>query len=319
MALSSMSLSLPELAVSAINTLGQRINALTARLQPFTGTPDVRDWLDDFERYTDDVGRHTDIDRLNCLINFLDGNAKDWYRLQNIRSFGELKDKLLKRYDLSSMEKFSRRSAIFELKQAPNDTFREYAEQLMTLAREADFDDTKVILETLIYGARPAIKPYLLAANPSSIDSLLDLPVVRDEATLLPHDARTDATLEHVSNMLETLQHGIAATYDARAPRARATSLPRSRRQATSCSPSRRRHRSCSRPTHCRPSVQMHQPRQRHPGPAPMQRKNCGKCGLSKCQENTRCYAFNRRCFKCQGWHHLARCCHAKQKRRQPQ
>ena len=336
----------PELAVSALQTISQRLNGLRANIKPFTGTSDIEDWLDDFHNYAKFTGQTSEDEQFNCLVNYLEGDAKSWYRIHSgtLKDFDGLQAKLIQRFAPSPSAKFQTKIDIYNSSQESGETFIEYLERIQILARRLNVSENEV-LNIVVAGAKSDIKPYLLMKEPANIEELISLPIVRDEQLLLNNVIGSD-TVQSLYERFSTLQQRIGSlaperrdreeTKDAKQPpniscslisRRRRSCSPRAgpppgsrrppaayRRRPHSASP--RRPRACSVPARrprypsMHPAAPLPGPRDQCPPPASRQQRLCSKCGRM-CNGNTKCYARHKRCYKCRKYNHFSRCCRA--------
>ena len=66
------------------------------------------------------------------------------------------------------------------------ETFQNFALDLAEKARLFNISEDQ-LLQVILYGSCPTIRPYLLMVKPSNLKELLQLPVVKDEEHLLDH------------------------------------------------------------------------------------------------------------------------------------
>ena len=97
------------------------------RLDHFDGSQNIHDFLADFDRYIRDTKRNNNQEKLDCLIFYLSGEAKIWFRLQtdDIKdSYQLLRLATTSRFQQTDTELHSRKSALYSAKQGAAQTLK---------------------------------------------------------------------------------------------------------------------------------------------------------------------------------------------------
>ena len=165
-----------------IAKLGKRLGAMFVCLEPFDGTPNIKDFFQDFERYLKQTATTSDSDKLNSLIDHTTGEACAFYRtLTPAPNYAELKTALEDRFGLNIQEKPQIKSRFYSNEQLPGESFKMHVGRMQQMARQIEVPDSEVV-EVCINGARTELRPHLAMAAPDSVKDLLKLAVVANES-----------------------------------------------------------------------------------------------------------------------------------------
>ena len=107
-----------------------------------TSTP-AKEWLHDFDSYMSITGRRTDDEKKHLLTTLLTGEAKDWLRLQPPETHAShklIRKGLEARLSPSKEQWFSRKRALYSLRQTPGQSFAQYLTLIQQTALDTGVD-----------------------------------------------------------------------------------------------------------------------------------------------------------------------------------
>lgn len=301
------------MAVTAADLLllGRQFSALALRLDPFDGTSNVKDFLQDFDRYVVETGKSTPGDKLNCLISHLSGEARLWYRTQSDTTFATVKAGLEERFGVTTPQKHAIKTKIYGSKQQPGESFRSFVGRLQQMARNIDMGEPELV-PIVLGGARAELRAHLAMARPATIKDILKLPVVADEDLISenPQYESLNLVCQQISQLgRQVAELGRPAYTPSRRGRSQQRRGNQRRQPSRQLTPGRSQAPVTSMPQGSGPSA----------GPASQRRtasrspslSRCGKCGSSRCMGNP-CPANGRVCYKCNKPNHFARACRSR-------
>ena len=156
---------LEQATADALANLGNQFAALSIRVDPFDGSGNIQNFLDDLDRYMKEVGRTSDDEKLHSLIAHLTGDAKLWFRTLETPTWASLKGGLKERFGLTAQQKHAIKTRVFSAKQQPGETFKSYVGRLQQEARKIALDE-KELLSIALGSARPHLCLHLAMAKP---------------------------------------------------------------------------------------------------------------------------------------------------------
>ena len=194
-----------------IDQIGKWLGAINLRLDPFDGTQNVTDFLQDFKRKTKQAGITDDKDKLNTLITHTMGEARTLYRTLQDPDFDTLKSSLEQRFGISNPEKRQLKTQFYQSRQLPGVPFKSYVSRMQQTARIIAIPEKEVV-EVSISGAHPELRSHLAMAGPETVQDLFKLAMVAKESLVAEANPQFEA-LNIVSEQLQqfgqTLSSGI--------------------------------------------------------------------------------------------------------------
>ena len=317
------------------------LRSLSISLPSFDGSQLVTDWLEDFDRYSAETDRVRDASKLFDLISHFGKEAKQWFQLlpeATKKNYDQLRAAFKDRFSPTNQELLDVRGAIYTTKQLPNQKFRDFARDIQRQARAINMPEAEVV-GVCVNGARPALKPHLAMAKPTTMDELMKLPVVVsdvvEEAEPVQHLFQT------LNARFDSLESSVLQTQpqpkkEVRFRDNRSTSRSPSRHRTPSPGPRpreprrpqqwpNRRHNQYQGPRY--PPQSRQGPRYNRPPqfqrsyrpdyqyqqnqPQFQQQQSCSKCGRV-CGGNRECPAFGKSCFRCGGRNHFRHMCRSR-------
>ena len=147
-------------------------------IQPFTGqtSEDITRWLQRFQNYADfrNLSNQMRAQLLQLLCKDVAADFLDSLDDVVKNSFHELRDELIKRFELPSTLSWKRAADVWERKQAPNESVETYMAAILNLTKKAGIDDEKQVCAALINGFRPAIKQSVLQRDMSTRRAVME-------------------------------------------------------------------------------------------------------------------------------------------------
>ena len=104
---------LEQATADALATLGKQFAALSIHVDPFDGSGNIQDFLDDLDRYMKEVGRTSDDEKLHSLIAHLTGDPTLWFRTLETPTWASLKGGLKERFGLTAQQKHAIKTRVF--------------------------------------------------------------------------------------------------------------------------------------------------------------------------------------------------------------
>ena len=286
----------------AVSSLAQHMNALTARLDDYSGldTENVEDFISDFRRYCLHLGQESSAEQNIILASHLKKDAKKWFRLQCPDTENEeLLGMLLARFKPTPQSLLNRKVALYAVRQQPDQTFTQYVSTLREKARPLNVPEAELV-SICLAGSDPSLRPHLTMAGPQTFQALLALPLATDPSIIQSKDLSISAVIAEIQDLRSAV-----------AERVSFQDRPRSR----STTPDRRPsgpHAPASNPASSAGSPQFSR---REPQ---TQSSSCQRCGGESrgCAVNIQvCPAFGKICNRCSGRNHFAKFCRSKMPR----
>ena len=163
----------------------QALRTLTTTLTCFDGlTDDVDLFLEDFDRFTGNATSMSEDDKLSTLVSHLTGNAKLWYRVQTPEiknNYQNLRTALQDNYKKTDFQKLTRKSEIYQLRQNPDEPFRDFVLRVQQKAAGISIQNADIV-SICIHGALPALQPFLVIGAPATLEALISLPIVAEKS-----------------------------------------------------------------------------------------------------------------------------------------
>ena len=174
------------LTPNAIRSLTTNINALTLKLEPYTGDESgtkIQEFISDLRKYLEATGKSSECEKKQVLRMHLKGAAKVWFRsLDPDDSFETFLDSLIKRFSWTDTQLHAKRINMYRASQQPGETFLAFVTRVLDKSRGLNISQDN-LLNIFINGADCAIRPFLICKSHEieTIDDLLALPLCRDE------------------------------------------------------------------------------------------------------------------------------------------
>ena len=289
---------------NAVASLAQHMNALTARLDDFSGTEteNVTDFITDFQRYCEHLGQDTSEERKIILSSRLKKDAKKWYRLQPIdRNTDELLQSLLERFRPTPQSLLNRKVALFAVKQQPDQTFKEYVAAIREKARPLGIPEAELV-NICLAGSSPAIRAHLTMASPQTFRVLLNLPVAQDPSIVQTQEQTISAVINEIQDLKSALTKRVTF---------------HDRQRSRSTTPERRTTRMDSPAPEAPSARREHQTRDPRDPTGPASCTRCGKQQMGESQVDCinnqySCAAYEAICFVCSNRGHFAKFCRSR-------
>ena len=179
--------------------LGKYIKGISISLDSYTGLDQdksIDEFITDLQDYVDNTA--------SCPIqtcrSTLKGEAREFFRelMTNEPYISHQKDlpfteaqindfytKLRERFTLSEALKRTAYLEVFSMRQISGESFPTFVLRVQKRCRTLNVDKQHV-LSICIGGAHPSIRPFLITSNPSDIQTLLSLPISRQEHLVTP-------------------------------------------------------------------------------------------------------------------------------------
>ena len=180
----------------------------------FNGISDnITDWLDDFDLYLSLLRVTSDDEKLPLLVAFLTGTAKLWFKAlptATRSSYADLRQAMTTKFARTPFQINTQRSFIYQLRQEPGELFPDFVLRVQKAARGLNIQQSDVVAICL-QGADSRIQPYLLMAQPASIDELLSLPVVAEPTIETKLVSEDNSSVRMLSAKLDSIQDAITS------------------------------------------------------------------------------------------------------------
>ena len=180
----------------------------------FNGISDnITDWLDDFDLYLSLLRVTSDDEKLPLLVTFLTGTAKLWFKAlptATRSSYADLRQAMTTKFARTPFQINTQRSFIYKLRQEPGELFPDFVLRVQKAARGLNIQQSDVVAICL-QGADSRIQPYLLMAQPASIDELLSLPVVAEPTIETKLVSEDNSSVRMLSAKLDSIQDAITS------------------------------------------------------------------------------------------------------------
>ena len=313
------------MAKAALKMLTKQFNALTIKIDNFDGTGNIQDFLDDVDNFCKEAGKETGEEKLACLRNNLQAEAKEWYRLQPDKTWAAISVAIKDRFRKMDQQKHNIKAKLFGANQQPSETFAQFVSRVQKMARDVTVKQEELV-KICLNGARTYLRAHLQMASPApdTISAPMKLPIVAEESLqheLNPGYEALIAEIVSLNSQVVTMSTTKDHARDRSSSRGRRvtfqssrTSRSHSRDDSLSCngrsvSSSRdhghhqRRHRDYRHGQYRTPS---HSPYR--PMTTSTQVIRCGRCATF-CPGKTQCIAWGKTCYKCNKNNHFAPCC----------
>ena len=320
-----------KMAEAALKMLTKQFNALSIKLDSFDGTANIEDFLDDIDDFCKEAGKESDDEKLACLRNNLQAEAKEWYRLQPTKTWAAISVAIKDRFGKTDQQKHNIKAKLFGATQQPSETFAQFVSRVQKMARDVKVDQEELV-KICLNGARTYLRAHLQMASPApdSIAALLKLPIVADETLQREINPGYEALVAEIASLnaqVATMStdrardrsnsQGRRVTFQSsrpsRTPRShsRDDSMSRNnyRRNSRSVSSSRDRGRQQrSHMDYRREGYRIPSRSPYRPMTTSTPNMRCGRCSTF-CPGRTQCRAWGKTCYKCNKSNHFARCC----------
>ena len=210
--------------------LGKHIKGISMTLDSYKGLNQDKS-IDDFITDLQDYAHDTASCPIQTCKSKLKDEAREFFRElmttepyanhQNDLPFTEAQindfyDKLRDRFTLSDAQKQAAYIEVFSMKQLSGELFTEFIQRVQKRCRTLNVDKQHV-LGICIGGAAPSIRPFIITSAPKDIQSLLTLPISRQESLVAPAPNTLavnaiedkDTTSHHVVAAIESVKHDI--------------------------------------------------------------------------------------------------------------
>ena len=209
-------------SVKQTDTLGElargirMMKNLSHTLTPYDGKDNYKHWIEDFDRYVDTAGLKEDKEKLGMLILHLKGSAKSWFRTQkdNIKAgYSELRQALKDKFEKTEFQKLTCKSELYQLKQKDDENFQDFVLRIQQKAAGLNLQESDIVAVCL-QGAKTALQPFLVMAEPKSIDTLLKLPVVAEKSfeAKVTEKTSTPFVMQLITNKLDEIGEKVSQT-----------------------------------------------------------------------------------------------------------
>ena len=189
------------LGLQAINSIAASLNALTIKLEPFSGEQDstlrIDEFIDHLEKYLTTTGKisqervvvngeemdnpHIGETEKEVLRMHLEGPAKQWFRqLPRDESYEGCLESLKARFMMTDQQRHTKKLSIFKMTQLPSETFLTFVSRVIDKSRGLGIEERDIVT-ICMGGASPTIRPFLLMNQPTTLRDMMALPLARDE------------------------------------------------------------------------------------------------------------------------------------------
>lgn len=163
---------------------------------PFKGLPsdDAQRWLRRFKYYTE-YRKMSDDDALQIFKLFMADTAADWLESlkdEDKRSFPELMDRFIERFESSEVFRWQKASEIFSRQQGPTEKVDTFITDILNLAKRVPIEDPTIVRFALLKGLKPSIRQHCLQASADTLDATIKAARIAEAAAAQGPSDTTD-------------------------------------------------------------------------------------------------------------------------------
>lgn len=164
----------------------QALRTIHTPLPTFEGkeSESVDQFLEDLDRILSNNPNASNADKLATLAGQLKEGALIWFRVQPgplKNDYTALRNALIDNYKKSDFQNLTRKAELYKLHQKQDELFRDFVLRVRQKAAGTGIQDQDLV-SICISGALPALQPFLVVGNPTTLQGLISLPIIADKS-----------------------------------------------------------------------------------------------------------------------------------------